>query len=143
MLDHARLVTVTGFGGVGKSRLALRTARQSERVFADGVWLVELAPLSDPGLVPTAVARGLGLGDDRPRDLEEELADHVAGRRLLLVLDNCEHVLPAAARLLGRLLRAAPDLRVLTTSREPLGLEGEAVYQLTPLAQPEAVSLFR
>jgi predicted ATPase/DNA-binding CsgD family transcriptional regulator len=143
MLGHARLVTVTGFGGVGKSRIALRTARQSERVFADGVWLVELAPLSDPGLVPTAVARGLGIDDERPRDMEDELADHVASRRLLLVLDNCEHVLPAAAHLVGRLLRAAPDLRVLTTSREPLGLEGEAVYQLAPLAQPEAVSLFR
>jgi non-specific serine/threonine protein kinase len=161
MLGHARLVTVTGFGGVGKSRVALRTARQSERAFADGVWLVELAPLSDPGLLPTAVARGLGLadppheirtppprfrgdpGDERPRDIEEELADHVAARRLLLVLDNCEHLLPAAAHLVGRLLRAAPELRVLTTSREPLGLEGEAVYQLAPLAQPEAVSLFR
>jgi predicted ATPase/DNA-binding CsgD family transcriptional regulator len=143
LLGLARLVTVTGFGGVGKSRVALRTARQSERVFADGVCLVELAPLSDPGLVPAAVARGLGLADERPRDLEDELADHVAGRRLLLVLDNCEHVLPAAAHLVGRLLRAAPDLRVLTTSREPLGLEGETVYQLSPLAQPEAVSLFR
>jgi predicted ATPase/DNA-binding CsgD family transcriptional regulator len=143
MLTRSRLVTVTGFGGVGKSRLALRTARQSERLFADGVWLVELAPLSDPGLVPTAVARGLGLDDERPRDLEDELAGHVAGRRLLLVLDNCEHVLPAAAGLVGRLLRAGPELRVLTTSREPLGLEGEAVYQLPPLAQPEAVSLFR
>ena len=143
ILADARLVTLTGFGGVGKSRLALRTARQAERVFADGVWLVELAPLSDPGLVPTAVARGLGLTDERPRDLEEELAEHVAGRRLLLVIDNCEHVLPAAARLVGRLLRAGPGLRVLTTSREPLGLEGEVVYQLPPLAAPEAVSLFR
>jgi predicted ATPase/DNA-binding CsgD family transcriptional regulator len=142
MLDQARIVTVTGFGGVGKSRLALRTARQSERIFADGVRLVELAPLSDPGLVPTAVARGLGLVDERPRDVEDELAEHLAGRRLLLVLDNCEHVLRAAAGLVGRLLRAAPELRVLTTSREPLGLEGEAVYQLPPLAQPEAVALF-
>jgi predicted ATPase/DNA-binding CsgD family transcriptional regulator len=141
-LDSARLVTVTGFGGVGKSRLALRTARQCERHFAGGVWLVELAPLTDPGLVAIAVARGLGLDDERPRDLEEELAEHVAGRRLLLVLDNCEHVLPAAAGLVGRLLRAGPELRVLATSREPLGLEGEAVYQLPPLSQPEAVTLF-
>jgi len=143
VLGQARLVTLTGFGGVGKSRLALRTARQCERIFADGVWLVELAPLSDAGLVPVAVARGLGLVDERPRDLEDELADHVAGRRLLLVLDNCEHVLPAAARVVGRLLRASPELRVLTTSREPLGLEGEVVYQVTPLAEPEAVTLFR
>jgi non-specific serine/threonine protein kinase len=143
MLGQARLVTVTGFGGVGKSRLALRTARQCERIFGDGIWLVELAPLSDPGLVATAVARGLGLVDERPRNLEDELAEHVGGRRLLLVLDNCEHVLSAAAGLVGRLLRAGPELRVLTTSREPLGLEGEVVYQLAPLAQPEAVTLFR
>ncbi|HXM58433.1 MAG TPA: LuxR C-terminal-related transcriptional regulator [Candidatus Dormibacteraeota bacterium] len=142
LLAHARLVTLTGFGGVGKSRLALRTARLCERVFADGVRLVELAPLSDPALVTMAVARGLGLTDERPGDLEDELADHVAGRRLLLVVDNCEHVLPAAAALVGRLLRASPELRVLTTSREPLGVEGEVVYQLTPLAQPEAVTLF-
>jgi len=141
-LAHARLITLTGFGGVGKSRLALRTARQCERVFADGVWLVELAPLSDPGLVPMAVARGLGLVEERPGDLEDELAAHVAGRRLLLVIDNCEHVLPAAAGLVDRLLRASPDLRVLATSREPLGVEGEVIYQLSPLAEPEAVTLF-
>jgi non-specific serine/threonine protein kinase len=141
-LTQARLVTLTGFGGVGKSRMALRTARQSERVYADGVWLVELAPLSDAALVPVAVARGLGLVDERPRPPEDELADHVAGRRLLLVLDNCEHVLPAAAAIVGHLLRAAPELRVLATSREPLGLEGEVVYQVAPLAHPEAVNLF-
>jgi predicted ATPase/DNA-binding CsgD family transcriptional regulator len=143
VLAQARLVTLTGFGGVGKSRVALRTAWQCERVFADGVHLVELAPLSDPGLLPAAVARGLGLVDERPRDLEDELADHVADRRLLLVIDNCEHLLPAASALVSRLLRASPDLRVLATSREPLGLEGEVVYQLSPLTQPEAVTLFR
>jgi predicted ATPase/DNA-binding CsgD family transcriptional regulator len=142
VLAHGRLVTLTGVGGVGKSRLALRTARQCERVFADGVRLVELAPLTEPGLVPVAVARGLGLVDERSGDIEDELADHVAGRRLLLVLDNCEHVLPASAGLVGRLLRASADLHVLATSREPLGLEGEVVYQLSPLAQPEAVALF-
>jgi len=142
LLAHARLVTLTGFGGVGKSRLGLRTARQCERAFADGVWLVELAPLSDPGLVAMAVARGLGLVEERPGDLEDELAGHVASRRLLLVIDNCEHVLPAAAALVDRLLRASPELRILATSREPLGVEGEVVYQLSPLAQPEAVTLF-
>ncbi|HSR26243.1 MAG TPA: LuxR C-terminal-related transcriptional regulator [Candidatus Eisenbacteria bacterium] len=143
VLAQARLVTLTGMGGVGKSRLALRTARQYGRVFADGVWLVELAPLSDPGLVPAAVARGLGLVDERSRELEDELADHLAGRRLLLVVDNCEHVLPATTALVGRLLRASPELRVLATSREPLGLEGEAVYRLAPLTEPEAVTLFQ
>jgi non-specific serine/threonine protein kinase len=135
-------VTLTGIGGVGKSRLALRTARQCERAFADGVWLVELAPLTEPALVPVAVARGLGLADERSRDVEAELAEHVAGRRLLLVLDNCEHLLPASATLVDRLLRAAPDLRVVATSREPLGVEGEVVHRLSPLAQPEAVVLF-
>jgi predicted ATPase/DNA-binding CsgD family transcriptional regulator len=142
-LGHARLLTLTGLGGVGKSRLAVRTARQCERIFADGVWLVELAPLTEPALVPVAVARGLGLGDELGPDVEQELADHVEGRRILLVLDNCEHVLPASAALVGRLLRAGADVRVLATSREPLGVEGEVVYQLAPLAQPEAVSLFR
>src|SRR3981081_512190 len=91
-LGQARLLTLTGLGGVGKSRLAVRTARQCERIFADGVWLVELAPLTEPSLVPVAVARGLGLDDERARDVGAELADHVAGRRLLLVLDNCEHL---------------------------------------------------
>src|SRR6266545_4450062 len=142
VLGQARLLTLTGVGGVGKSRLALRTARQCERVFTEGVWLVELAPLSDPALVPVAVVRGLGLVEERERDVVDELADHVAGRRLLLVLDNCEHVLPAAAGVVDRLLRASSELHVLTTSREPLGLEGEAVLQVAPLAQPEAVSLF-
>jgi predicted ATPase/DNA-binding CsgD family transcriptional regulator len=142
-LGHARLLTLTGVGGVGKSRLALRTGRECERAFADGVWLVELAALTEPALVPVAVARGLGLADERAADVDRELADHVAGRRLLLVIDNCEHLLPAAAALAGRLLRACPDLHVLATSREPLGLEGEVVYQLSPLVQPEAVTLFR
>jgi non-specific serine/threonine protein kinase len=142
-LGQARLLTLTGLGGVGKSRLAVRTARQCERVFADGVWLVELAPLTEPSLVPVAVARGLGLGDELGPDVEQALADHVEGRRILLVLDNCEHVLPASAALVGRLLRAGADVRVLATSREPLGVEGEVVYQLAPLSQPEAVSLFR
>ncbi|HEY4026167.1 MAG TPA: LuxR C-terminal-related transcriptional regulator [Candidatus Dormibacteraeota bacterium] len=142
VLMQGRLVTLTGLGGVGKSRLALRTARQCERVYADGVRLVELAPLTEPSLVPVAVARGLGLVDERAGDIEEELTDHVAGRRLLLVLDNCEHLLPASASLIGRLLRASADLRVLATSREPLGLEGEVVYQVAPLAQPEAMALF-
>src|SRR2546423_4853866 len=99
VLTQSRLVTLTGVGGVGRGRLALGTARQCERVFADGVRLVELAPLTEPGLVPVAVARGLGLVDERAGDVEDDLADHVEGRRLLLVLDNCEHLLPASARL--------------------------------------------
>jgi predicted ATPase len=122
---------------VGKSRLALRSGLQLERGFPDGVWLIELAPLNESGLVPVAVARGLGLGDERAGEPLRELAAHIGERRLLLVLDNCEHLLRACAGLVAALLRACAGLRVLATSREPLRLEGEAVYHVPPLGLPE------
>ncbi len=137
LLGQARLLTLVGVGGVGKSRLALRTARQCERVFAGGVWLVELAPLTEPSLVPVAVARGLGLRDERASDHLRLITDHVGSRRLLLVLDNCEHLLHACAGLLSGLLRGCPELVVLATSREPLGIEGEVVFLVPPLGLPE------
>ncbi|HKF77502.1 MAG TPA: AAA family ATPase, partial [Candidatus Dormibacteraeota bacterium] len=137
LLAGCRLLTLTGVGGVGKSRLVLRAARQCERVFRDGVWLVELAGLTDAALVPAAVARGLGVPDEPPAHMEEALRDHVGRRRLLLVLDNCEHLLAACARLVARLLRECPNAVVLTTSREPLGVEGEVVYPVPPLGLPD------
>jgi predicted ATPase/DNA-binding CsgD family transcriptional regulator len=136
LLGQTRLLTLAGVGGVGKSRLALRTARQCERVFPDGVYLVELAPLNDPGLVTAAVARGLGLRDEHPSDLAGALAEHVGSRRLLVVVDNCEHLLAASSTLVARLLRACPALVVVATSREPLGLEGEVVHRVPPLGLP-------
>ncbi|MFD6993635.1 BTAD domain-containing putative transcriptional regulator [Streptomyces sp. NPDC059943] len=125
LLGLSRLVTFTGVGGVGKTRLALRTARRVASAFPDGAWLVDLAAVTDPALVERAVAESLGLRDQSTRSATDAVADHLRARRLLLVLDNCEHLVDAAATLVLRLLRAAPDLRVLATSRERLGVPGE------------------
>jgi predicted ATPase len=136
-LGEWRLVTLTGIGGVGKTRLALHLAGLSERAFADGVWLVDLAALRDPGLVAHAVATALGLRDDSNNWSAPVLADYLADRRLLLVIDNCEHLLDSCAVLLDSLLRRAPELRVLATSRQPLGVSGERVLLVQPLAVPD------
>jgi predicted ATPase/DNA-binding CsgD family transcriptional regulator len=153
LLGEFRLVTVTGPGGVGKTRLAGEVARRVAGRFADGVWLVELAAVQEPGLVPAAVAAVLGVRELPGERLAESLAAVLARQQLLLVLDNCEHVLGAAAELCGALLLAADDVRVLATSREPTGVAGEARYRLAPLTLPgpddpagaggcEAVALF-
>jgi predicted ATPase/DNA-binding CsgD family transcriptional regulator len=131
-----RLVTLTGPGGVGKSRLAAVVARQVAGQFADGVWLVELAGEQDPAQVPGAVMTALGLYGEREADVAQRLVTALAQRQLLLVLDNCEHLLPAVAGLCGELLPAADDLRILATSRQPLGLAGEVRYRLEPLGLP-------
>jgi predicted ATPase/DNA-binding winged helix-turn-helix (wHTH) protein len=131
-----RLVTLTGAGGIGKTRLGLEVARRLLPKFADGVWAIELAPLSDPDLVPASVAAALGL--DLADDVvsPERVANALAAKQLLLVLDNCEHLVGAAARMAEALLRANPAARVLATSREPLRAEGECVYRMPPLAVP-------
>ncbi|RSN70983.1 BTAD domain-containing putative transcriptional regulator [Actinomadura sp. WAC 06369] len=128
LLRAARLVTLTGVGGVGKTRLALRTAEQVRPSFPEGVWLADLAALTDSTLVARAVAEALGLRDQSVRSALDALADHVRDRRLLLVLDNCEHLMDAVVPLVQRLLCAAPGLRVLATSRERLGVPGEHVF---------------
>ncbi|HUA42579.1 MAG TPA: LuxR C-terminal-related transcriptional regulator [Streptosporangiaceae bacterium] len=138
LLTGSRLVTLTGIGGVGKTRLALRAAAGLRRAFRDGVWLVQLDQLRDQALVAQAVAAPLGLQDRAGYAAAAALADYLAGRQLLLVLDNCEHVVDAAAKLADLLLRAAPGLRVLATSRESLNLAGETVLAVPPLAAPEA-----
>src|SRR5579859_6359310 len=112
-LSENRLVTLSGSGGVGKTRLSLRTAEEVLDDFTDGVWIVELAPLSDPALVAQQVASSLGLRDDPGRPVLETLASYMRDRQLLLVLDNCEHLLDACGRLANRLLRACPGLRIL------------------------------
>ena len=138
LLAGSRLVTLTGVGGVGKTRLALRAAAGLRRAFRDGVWLVRLDQLRDEALVAQAVAGALGLQDRAGYSPAAALAEYLAGRQLLLVLDNCEHLVDAAAKLADLLLRAAAGLRVLATSREALTIDGEMVLAVPPLPVPEA-----
>jgi predicted ATPase len=153
LLDRYRLVTVTGPGGVGKTRLAAEVLRQVADRFADGVWVVELAAVQEAALVPAAVATALGLQHSGGGSIVDALAARLSREQVLLVLDNCEHVLDAVAELCASVLPAADDIRILATSREPLGVPGEARYRLPPLLLPddgapdqsapaEAVSLF-
>ncbi|QGV81611.1 ATP-binding protein [Streptomyces ficellus] len=142
LLGEFRLVTVTGMGGVGKSRLAARAASTAEKRYCDGVRLVELAPLRDPELLEQALLDALGLTDHTRRPPREVLAEHLAGRRLLLVLDGFEHLVDDLAGLVRELLRRSPGLAVLAAARRPLRLDGEAVMPLAPLPDDDAVRLF-
>ena len=153
LLEEYRLVTVTGPGGVGKTRLAREVAARVPGRFADGVWLAELAAVRDPAVVASAVAVALGVREQAGVPPADALARVLARRQVLLVLDNCEHVIGAAAGLCAGLLAACDDVRVLATSREPLRVAGEARYRLAPLTLPhpdspadcdgsEAVALF-
>jgi non-specific serine/threonine protein kinase len=136
LLDDYRLVTVTGPGGVGKSRLAAEVARQVQGVFPDGAWFIELGAVADAAQVAADVMSALGVQQDPGRPPLEVLAEMLAPRRMLLVLDNCEHVLSAVTDLCGALLTSADEVRVLATSREQLGVSGEATYRLPPLELP-------
>jgi predicted ATPase/DNA-binding winged helix-turn-helix (wHTH) protein len=131
-----RLVTLVGAGGIGKTRLGFEVARRLLPRFADGVWAIELAPLSDPELVPVAIATALGLELASGTASPLSVANAVRSKQLLLVLDNCEHVVDAAARMVESLLRVNPSASVIATSREPLRAEGEWVYPVPPLAVP-------
>ncbi len=135
-LAGARLVTLTGPGGIGKTRLAVRAAAQMRRGFRDGAWLVELAGLRDSALLAPEVARSLGLLDQSSRWGVATLAERLAGREILLVVDNCEHLRDACAVLAGALLRACPKLRILATSREVLGVGGEVMFPVPPMPVP-------
>ncbi|MPY78046.1 MAG: LuxR family transcriptional regulator [Actinophytocola sp.] len=153
LLSSSRMVTLTGAGGVGKTRLATHAASEMQRSFADGAWLVELSALDDPRLLPRTVASAFGLRDEAVQPVDR-LAEYLADKYALLVLDNCEHVPDAGAMLIGKLLAAAPELRVLATSRQRLGVEGEHLLPIEPFAIPsdgaasadtvghESVSLF-
>ncbi len=136
-IEHAlamtRLLTLMGVGGSGKTRLALDVARDLVETYSDGVWLVELAPLSEEALVPKAVAETLEVTERSG----EPLADVLSRRELLLILDNCEHLLEATARLVDKVLDSCPRLRILATSREALGVEGEIRWPIPPLSVPE------
>ena len=137
LLEDCRLVTVTGPGGAGKTRLAGQVARRVAHRFADGAWLAELAPVRDPAQVDSVVAAALGVREQPGVPAAEALARVLAARQLLLVVDNCEHVIGAAAQLCAGLLAACDDVRVLATSREPLAVAGEARYRLGPLSLPD------
>jgi predicted ATPase/DNA-binding CsgD family transcriptional regulator len=142
-LADDRLVTLTGTGGVGKTRLAIQVAGQLGADFAAGVWYVDLAPIADPGLVPVVVTGALGLADQPGRSTTDTLIRFVADRRMLVLLDNCEHLLDAVAELTTALLSACPDLTLLATSREPIGVAGEVTWRVPSLSlEDEAVELF-
>jgi len=137
-LRESRLVTLAGAGGVGKTRLALEVGTAVIDRFADGAWLVNLAPLSDPALVAATVADALGVREQPGRPIADAVCDYLQSRRLLIVLDNCEHLMDACATLVQRLLESCAAVSVLATSRETLNLPGEHVWRLRSLSMPEA-----
>ena len=134
------LVTLTGSGGTGKTRLALQVAERALEAFPDGVWWVDLAPLADPGLVPLVTATVLGLRAIPPSTASQALSEFIGRKSLLMILDNCEHLIGAAAALARELLCACPHLHILATSREVLGVEGEKPFRCPPLCLPDLQS---
>jgi non-specific serine/threonine protein kinase len=141
LVGEARLLTLTGPAGVGKTRLAVEVAAAMLDSFNDGAWMVELAPLTDGDHVSQAVAAVLGVREQSGRPLAATLADALCHREQLLVLDNCEHLVAACAVLANRLLRQCPRLRILSTSREPLRLNGENIWRVAPLSVPQLNAL--
>lgn len=137
LLSKARLVTLVGVAGVGKTRLAVRVATQCRRQFRGGVWLIELAPVRDPTLIPSTVAQAIGLREDAGGDSLALVSEYLRERRTLLVLDNCEHLADECAVLCSTLLCTAPRLRILATSRHTLRVAGEYVWEVRPLSVPE------
>ncbi|MGA8456242.1 MAG: adenylate/guanylate cyclase domain-containing protein, partial [Streptosporangiaceae bacterium] len=136
LLDGSRLVTLTGAGGAGKTRLGLQAAAGLADGSGDGVWFVDLAPLQDGDLAAAATASVLGIREDPGRPITETLVDAVGDRSLLVLLDNCEHLIDACAKLADALLRGCPNIVLLTTSREPLGIDGEQVYRVPSMVTP-------
>ena len=136
LVAGARLVTLTGVGGAGKTRLGLQVATGLADGTGDGVWFADLAPLQDPGLVAVTVADVLGVRLEPGHPVLESVVAAVGGRSLLVLLDNCEHMIGACAKLADALLRGCPNLALLATSREPLGIDGERVYRVPSLGVP-------
>ena len=143
LLARTRLLTLTGSGGCGKTRLALQLAADLIEEYSDGVWLVELAALSDPALVPQIVAAALGLREEPGRSLTQTVTDYLQTKTLLLVLDNCEHLVEACAHLVEILQRPCPRVKIVATSREALGVSGEQVYRVPSLLVPDPAGLVK
>jgi predicted ATPase/class 3 adenylate cyclase len=135
-LAGTRLLTLFGIGGVGKTRLSLQVAAEAVSHYPDGVWFVELAPISDARLVPQTVASALGVREEAGRSIQDALLGHVKDRTLLIVLDNCEHVIDACAALVHQMLQASAGVRILASSRERFNIAGETVHPVPPLALP-------
>lgn len=142
LLDDNRLVTVAGTGGSGKTRCAIQSAAEMLEHFSDGVWMVDLAPISDSALVTTTIAKVLGVRETPNQDLLATLLNHLERRQLLLILDNCEHLLDEVRRVAAGMLRGGARVRLLATSQEPLNIGGEQVLRLPSLDIDEAVELF-
>jgi non-specific serine/threonine protein kinase len=140
LVSQTRLTTLCGAGGIGKTRLALEVARDCLDDYADGIWLVEFASISDRQLIPQTVASALDLREECGRSMTDAVAGYLKSRNLLLVLDNCEHVIGAIAQLADILLRNCPNLRVLATSRESLAIAGETLFRVPPLSLPDAAT---
>jgi predicted ATPase/class 3 adenylate cyclase len=143
LLEASRLLTLTGAGGVGKTRLAVEVASRASQQYRDGIWYVDLAPITDPALVPLAAARALALPDLPGRSTTDTVTRHISDRRTLLVVDNCEHLLDASAALIGAVLSCCPNVSVLATSREPIAVNGEQVWRVPSLSlDDDAIALF-
>jgi predicted ATPase/class 3 adenylate cyclase len=141
-LAGQRLVTLTGAGGVGKSRLAIEMGSLVDDEFGDGVWLIELAPVADPDAVVAVVAGTLSIGRQEGMTLLDSVADWLRHRNLLLIVDNCEHLISSVVEVVSAIVAGCPSVTVLATSREPLGVDGERVYRMPSLTRQDAVALF-
>ena len=137
LIESTRLLTLLGMGGLGKTRLSLQVAADMLENHPDGVWFVDLAPIKDPTLVPNAAAQVLGVREEPGKTLTQTLCEHVKDHKLLLVIDNCEHLVSACASLANALLLGAPGVRMIATSREALHIPGEQTYPVLPLAAPD------
>ena len=142
LLNSSRLVTLTGSGGTGKTRLSIEVGTQELAHFANGVWLIELAPLSDPAQIIPALAQAFGLQESPFSPLASLVTDYLRDKKLLLILDNCEHLIAACARLADDLLHQCAGLKILASSREALGIAGEMAYRTPSLADSESTRLF-
>ena len=137
LLSSVRLITLTGAGGTGKTRLAIEVARTVEKQNPDGAWVVDFAVLPDPGLIWQSIASVLAVREEPNRSLTQTLTDFLRSKRVLLLFDNCEHLISACAQVVGTLLQACPQLQILATSREPLGIPGENQYYVPALTTPQ------
>jgi len=135
------MLTLIGPGGTGKTRLSIHAAREMLDAYPDGVWLVELAPVLDPLLVPRTTAMAVGLRDEPQRPVIDMLCDYLRDKSMLLVLDNCEHLVDACARMADRILHAAPQVLLVASSREALGIGGEVTYRVPSLGLPDLAHL--